>query len=145
MGKGRKGKKAQKRGSKTGLILSVVVLAGILSGIIAMWSISDGEEDYLVPPGGEDRPVISPALFVGRTARAYEIAREHPELMDKIWCYCGCVRNSGHRSLKTCFINRHASYCEVCIREAIEVKRLYEKGYTLDRIRKAIHKMFAWR
>lgn len=143
--KERKTKKKQGRDSRLILIISTVVATGLALGVFAVWGIGGKESPYLIPPGGEKRPILSPAYFIGRTARAYEAARKYPELMDKIWCYCGCVRNSGHRSLKTCFTNRHASYCEVCMLEALEAKRLYEKGYTTERIRKAIHRMFGRR
>ncbi len=142
----KKGKRGKKKENRLTLILLLVAGIGLVSGGLLVWGLGGGgEEPYLVPPGGEGRPILSPALFVGRTARAYEAAKKYPELMDKVWCYCGCVRNSGHRSLKTCFINKHASYCDVCMLEALEAKKLYEEGYTVAQIRKTIHRMFGRR
>ena len=40
--------------------------------------------------GGETRPTLSPARFTGKTASTYEIAREIPEVLDSLYCYCDC-------------------------------------------------------
>ncbi len=36
----------------------------------------------------ETRPVMSSALFTGKVARAYRIAREIPKILDSQFCYC---------------------------------------------------------
>lgn len=60
-------------------------------------------------PGGERRPTLSPALFGGVVARAYQIAREIPEVLDELYCYCFCIENHGHRSNLSCFVDSHAA------------------------------------
>lgn len=57
----------------------------------------------------ENRLPMSPALFVGQTARAYQIAHEIPEVLDQLYCYCECDKHLGHRSLLSCFIDSHAA------------------------------------
>lgn len=57
----------------------------------------------------ETRPTLSPALFVGRVAEAYRIAKETPEVLDQLYCYCRCAENFGHKSLLSCYADRHAS------------------------------------
>lgn len=57
----------------------------------------------------ERRATLSPALFVGKVARAYRVAREIPEVLDQLYCYCRCKENVGHLSLLSCFVDRHAS------------------------------------
>ena len=52
---------------------------------------------------------LSPALFVGRAAAAYQVAREIPETLAQIYCYCRCDQSAGHRSLLDCFSDAHAS------------------------------------
>jgi hypothetical protein len=52
---------------------------------------------------------LSPALFVGQTARSYEIAQEIPEILDQLYCYCECDKHLGHKSLLSCFIDSHAA------------------------------------
>jgi hypothetical protein len=57
----------------------------------------------------EKRTPLSPALFVGQTARAYEIAHEIPHILDQLYCYCECDKHLGHHSLLSCFIDSHAA------------------------------------
>lgn len=57
----------------------------------------------------ERRTPLSPALFVGQTARAYEIAHEIPHILDQLYCYCECDKHLGHHSLLSCFIDSHAA------------------------------------
>jgi hypothetical protein len=57
----------------------------------------------------ELRTPLSPALFVGQTARAYEVAHEIPHILDQLYCYCECDKHLGHHSLLSCFIDSHAA------------------------------------
>lgn len=57
----------------------------------------------------EKRPTLSPAQFSGPVRRAYEIANNIPEVLDKLYCHCRCKENFGHINLLTCYTNDHAS------------------------------------
>ena len=57
----------------------------------------------------EKRPTLSPERFTGRVWVAYQIAREIPEVLDRLYCYCRCRENSGHKNLLSCFVDNHAS------------------------------------
>jgi hypothetical protein len=57
----------------------------------------------------EKKPVLSPALFVGQTARAYRVAQEIPDVLDQLYCYCECDRHLGHKSLLSCFTDDHGA------------------------------------
>ena len=62
------------------------------------------------PRRGASLPAtLSPALFVGKTAVAYEVAREIPETLARIYCYCRCDKSVGHTSLLSCFTDDHAT------------------------------------
>lgn len=52
---------------------------------------------------------LSPGRFTGKTARMYQIAREIPEILDRLPCYCGCDKSSGHAGLLACYIDSHAA------------------------------------
>jgi hypothetical protein len=56
----------------------------------------------------ETRPTLDPALFVGRARRAHEVARAIPDALDQLYCYCGCDKLSGHKSLLSCYTDGHA-------------------------------------
>lgn len=52
---------------------------------------------------------LSPLLFTGQVARAYQIAQEVPELLERMPCYCGCYVNPGHRNNLDCYTDRHSA------------------------------------
>jgi hypothetical protein len=56
----------------------------------------------------ETRPTLDPARFTGKAARAHRAAREIPELLDQLHCYCGCARDARHVSLLSCHTDSHA-------------------------------------
>ena len=51
---------------------------------------------------------LSPALFAGKTGRAYQIAKEVPELVEQMSCYCGCNKSHHHQNNLDCYVDRHA-------------------------------------
>ncbi len=55
------------------------------------------------------RPVaLDPNQFKDPEVRAaYEAARNNPELLEQMPCYCGCYGNSGHTNNLDCFTDRH--------------------------------------
>ncbi len=57
----------------------------------------------------ENRPTLSPQRFNGKVRRAYAIARAIPEVLDRLYCYCRCRENSGHKNLLSCYVGKHAS------------------------------------
>lgn len=118
MGKTRQLKKfkARPRAGKT------LWIAGAAALLVAGWSIweslSRGGSDRFPGgdpslPGGyarrETRTTLSPALFVGKTAAAYQVAQEIPAILDQLYCYCECDKHVGHASLLSCFIDSHAA------------------------------------
>ncbi len=52
---------------------------------------------------------LSPLLFTGQVAKAYRIAQEVPELLERMPCYCGCYVNPGHRNNLDCYTDRHGA------------------------------------
>lgn len=57
----------------------------------------------------ETRPTLPPEMFSGRVREAYAIARDIPEVLDKLYCYCRCRENFGHKNLLSCYVDNHAS------------------------------------
>ena len=52
---------------------------------------------------------LPPALFAGKAAAAYQVAREIPQTLAQIYCYCRCDQSAGHRSLVDCFSDPHGA------------------------------------
>jgi hypothetical protein len=90
----------------------------------------------------ENRPVLSSALFSGKTALAYKYAAEIPKVIDSQFCYCYCKKDHGHKTLLTCFTSMHGSKCETCMNEVIYAYELYQEGKSLDEIVVAVDKKF---
>ena len=94
--------------------------------------------------GNERKMTLMPALFTGKVAMAYEIARENRDLLDAMYCYCYCEKNIGHKSLLSCYADRHAANCSICMDEAIYASKLDKKGFDIAQVRQAVDKKY-WR
>ena len=90
-----------------GIILVIFVLL-VLSGHLPFQSMMSKKGKSFYVRGGETRPVLSPSLFVGMASEAYAAARQYPEVMDQVFCYCKCDEPpTYHKSLLSCFTDRH--------------------------------------
>ena len=69
---------------------------------------------------------LSPNEFFGKAREAYAAAKEIPEILAQLPCYCHCDQSLGHKSLHTCFENDHASHCAVCVDEALLAYQLHK-------------------
>lgn len=57
----------------------------------------------------EKRSTLSPQRFTGKVSMAYQVARDIPEVLDRLYCYCRCRENHGHKNLLSCYVETHAS------------------------------------
>jgi len=94
--------------------VSATVVVGLASWGWLGSSSPERHSDLLHSPVGvherhEQGTPLSPALFVGQTARTYQIAHEIPDILDQLYCYCECDKQMGHKSLLSCFIDSHAA------------------------------------
>lgn len=65
------------------------------------------KEKSIDPKTGLPR-TLDPSLFRGKAKRAYQIARDIPEVLAQIPCFCEC-EVSGHENLLDCFIDGHGA------------------------------------
>jgi hypothetical protein len=61
------------------------------------------------PARRETRPTLDPARFVGKAALTHKIARDIPDVLDQLYCYCECDKHAGHKSLLSCYTDGHAA------------------------------------
>jgi hypothetical protein len=97
-------------------------------------------------PADAARPnkVLDPAGWSDpQIRRAYAAAKQYAHVLEKIYCYCRCKENIGHRALVECFESDHGAHCDVCMTEAITVARMTEQGKTPEEIQKAIDAYYA--
>jgi hypothetical protein len=90
----------------------------------------------------ERRSPLPANLFVGRVRSAYASADTIPAVMDRLYCYCRCRENMGHKSLLSCYADTHASGCDVCIVEAEMAAQMTAKGACPAEIQQAIDRRF---
>jgi len=84
-------------------------------------------------------PTLAPGQFVGKAREAYIVAREIPQTLAQLPCYCHCDQSFGHKSLQTCFVDDHASHCAVCVDEALLAYRLQkEQKMSPEQVREII-------
>jgi hypothetical protein len=149
--KNRQNQAARQPGRK---LLAPVVITLVIAAVVGYFLFGGKAGPERVPDvsqtdiqslrGGETKASLSPSLFVGRTAAAYRVARENPELLDTMYCYCYCSRSIGHKSLLSCFVDNHAANCGICQDQAFYAYSLDKKGYDLAQVRQAVDKKF-WR
>lgn len=141
----KKKKNRNAAGSESSLYRKLALIAIIIAISAGLGlALTGGESSPHRPDviGGEKRPTMSPGYFIGKTARAYKAAKEIPGVLDKIYCYCHCQDNFGHKSLLTCFVDRHGSQCGVCMDEALMAYELHKKGYDTEEIVSRIDSTF---
>ncbi len=51
---------------------------------------------------------LAPDLFRGKAKQAYQVAKEIPEVLAQMPCFCECGAY-GHENLLDCFIDRHGA------------------------------------
>ena len=120
MGKKRRENTAKKRAEvkrKRSLGITSLVIALALVLFVSAWVYTKGpgrssnrepktSGDYVTR---ETKTLLTPALFVGKTAMAYQVAQEIPDVLDQLYCYCDCDKHMGHLTLLSCFVDSHAS------------------------------------
>lgn len=84
----------------------------------AGWEVGELRDDGLriEPTGRADAAaVLDPARFPeGPVRNAYAIATEIPEILNQLYCWCGCENRGVHRSNLGCFEDLMAVNCDVC-------------------------------
>lgn len=98
------------------------------------WTVGDLRPNGLrIKPSGRSdaSAVLDPSQFVRpKVRRAYEIATEIPEVLNKLYCWCGCENRGVHRSNLGCFEDRMAVNCDVCRGTAEIASRMTGDGVT---------------
>lgn len=87
---------------------------------------------------GKLPPTLSPELFTGNVKLAYQAAKEIPQTLAQLPCYCHCDKGHGHKSLHSCFESEHGVNCGICIGEALMAHNLQRQGVAASEIRKRI-------
>lgn len=139
---------AARRGPLGKVPLPILVLTTVL--VVAL-----GVRFAATRGGGDHHPtpredvtaagVIASARYAGypQIVSVYDQAREIPDVLDGLFCYCDCAEHFGHRSLLTCFESDHGAGCDICLQEAALAYRMTRDGESLKTIRAAVDAMFS--
>ncbi len=71
---------------------------------------------------------LSPELFTGNKRLAYLAAKEIPQTLAQLPCYCHCDKGLGHKSLHSCFESEHGANCGICMGEALMASQLEKRA-----------------
>lgn len=147
----------------------IVALIGVLATLGVAWLAGEGEPAgqssllqkpliqekrtqsarvpaYMTDPKAIEAlgPTLPPEQFFGKAREAYQVAREIPETLAQLPCYCYCDEGHGHKSLHTCYESDHSSHCATCIQEALVAYRLQkQEGLSPAQVRERIIQEFA--
>lgn len=94
------------------------------------------------PPADTLRGTLAPELFTGNVQLAYRAAKEIPQTLAQLPCYCHCDMSKGHKSPHSCFEDQHGENCGICIGEAVMAYNLERQGLKPAQIRKQIIQAF---
>lgn len=139
MGKTSKGKKpAASNAGRTINVLLIVGAVAIAAGIL-WYAVKEptqtAQREVLPKP---NITTLDPAKFSGRTRSAYEAAREVPEVLAQLPCYCGCMSSFGHKSNLDCFHDEHGVECSMCQDIALDARTMWKNGFEIARIRQTV-------
>jgi hypothetical protein len=82
--------------------------------------------------------ILDASLFPDpRVREVYEKARLVADRLDKMYCYCHCHEEMGHRSLLSCFQGTHAAECGICLREGYQAWSDWQAGRSVEDSQKA--------
>ncbi|MDP3772672.1 MAG: CYCXC family (seleno)protein [Gemmatimonadales bacterium] len=124
------------------IITAVAVVA--LGGVLVAQKMGTASQRHPDP-----RPDVNGATVIPASnwnfepiVRAYTAAAQNAQVIDGLYCHCGCKESINHRSLLTCFETDHGSACDICMEEVELAARMHGQGATLDQIRQEIDKQY---
>lgn len=86
------------------------------------------------PPLASLKPTLPPEQFTGKVKKAYQVAKEIPQTLAQLPCFCYCD-SIGHKSLHSCYEDDHATGCTVCVDSALIASELKQQGVSDSEVR----------
>jgi hypothetical protein len=121
------------------IVAAVVVAAAIVWFVLRPTTNSLPDTSSLPKPTIE---TLAPSNFTGTARMAYQAAKEIPEILNQLPCFCGCMQNFGHKSNLYCFRDNHGVECSMCQDIALDALQMHKSGMTFDRIRQHVQTKF---
>jgi hypothetical protein len=136
---GKKPKEQSSSGSSAKTINAVLIIGAVVFTAGVMWYFLKGPApDTRAALPKPSIATLDPSQFTGQTRVAYEAAKEVPEVLAQLPCYCGCMTGFGHKSNLDCFHDTHGIECSMCQEIAIDARDMWKNGLEIERIREKI-------
>ena len=81
------------------------------------------------------KPTLAPEQFTGKVRKAYQVAKEIPQTLTQLPCFCYCDNTFGHKSLHSCYEDDHSAGCATCMDSALLAGELKQQGLSDAEIR----------
>ena len=129
--------------TKQNLMLGIAAIA-ILAGIawVSLRGTNEPADDSAAAAKSAD--VLSPTLFNDeKTRAAYQVAKDIPEVLEQLPCFCGCMTSVGHKNNLFCFKDQHGSGCNICQDIALDARKMHDQGMSIAQIQDNIKAKYA--
>jgi len=142
------GKKTKPKPGKNNIWL---IVGGAAVMTIIVWATLNYTRSGSEPAvaGNSDKPPITliatmdPQSFSGRARVAYQVAKDIPEILVQLPCFCGCRDGLGHKNNLYCFADNHGNICDMCQSIALDAQEMHRKGLPIEQIRSNIRNTYA--
>ena len=132
-----------KSNNKQTLLLGIAA-AAILAGIAWVSLRTTGEPPEASASVAKTAQTLPPEMFTDPAAReAYQAAKDVPEVLEQLPCYCGCMSSFGHKNNLFCFMDQHGSACTICQEIAVDARKMHKEGVPIERIKENIAAKYA--
>ena len=135
-------KKKRKRKNR-----STLWLAFGITGFLALiaWVFLAGAGKEFTASGARIVPTMSPSYFAKdpKAMAAYQAAKDIPEVLAELPCFCGCMSSFGHENNLFCFRDEHGSGCSICEDIALDARDMHRKGSSIEQIKETIREKYS--
>jgi hypothetical protein len=134
----------QNSGSSAKAINAALIIGAIIFASAVMWYTLRGPApDTRAALPKPSVATLDPSQFTGQAKIAYEAAKEVPEVLAQLPCYCGCMTGFGHKNNLDCFHDTHGVECTMCQEIAIDARDMWKSGLDIQRIREKIKSKYS--
>ena len=136
-------KPKKKRKKDKGTLWLVLGAVGVLA--LIAWVFIGGAGKKFTASGARLVATMSPSYFSRdpKARAAYQVARDIPEVLAELPCFCGCMTAHGHENNLFCFRDEHGSACTICENIALDAQDMHAKGLSIERIKETIRQRYS--
>ena len=133
-------KKGKKKKATVWLALGIIGALALIA-----WVFIGGAGKRITSSGAKLVATMAPSYFSKdpKARAAYQVAKDMPEVLAELPCFCGCMSSYGHENNLFCFRDEHGSGCAICEDIALDARDMHNKGLSIDRIKQAIRERYS--